>query len=89
MPAKDHSSIAPDVLTPVQAKAELKRLAAEIAVHDRRYYQEDAPAVSDAEYDALRRRNGAIEDRFPDLVRPDLPSRCGPKYSQLLLRCRQ
>jgi DNA ligase (NAD+) len=75
MPAKDHSSIAPGALTSVQAKAELKRLAAEIATHDRRYYQEDAPAVSDADYDALRRRNGAIEDRFPDLVRPDSPSR--------------
>jgi DNA ligase (NAD+) len=75
MAAKDHSSIAPDALTPVQAKAELKRLAAEIATHDRRYYQEDAPTVSDAEYDALRQRNAAIEERFPDLIRPDSPSR--------------
>jgi DNA ligase (NAD+) len=75
MPAKDHSSIAPDALTAVQAKAELKRLAAEIATHDKRYYQEDAPAVSDAEYDALRQRNAAIEARFPDLVRSDSPSR--------------
>jgi DNA ligase (NAD+) len=75
MPAKDHSSIAPDALTPVQAKAELKRLAAEIATHDKRYYQEDAPAVSDAEYDALRQRNAAVEARFPDLVRSDSPSR--------------
>jgi DNA ligase (NAD+) len=75
MPAKDPSSIAPDALAPAQAKAELKRLAAEIAAHDRRYYQEDAPAVSDAEYDALRHRNAAIEARFPDLVRPDSPGR--------------
>ena len=75
MPAKDHSSIAPDALTPVQAKAELKRLAAEIAVHDRSYYQDDAPSVSDAAYDALRQRNTAIEARFPDLIRPDSPSR--------------
>jgi len=75
MPAKDHASIAPDALTPVQAKAELKRLAAEIAAHDKRYYQEDAPAVSDAEYDRLRQRNAAIEARFPDLVRSDSPSR--------------
>jgi DNA ligase (NAD+) len=75
MPAKDLSSIAPDALAPAQAKAELKRLAAEIAAHDRRYYQEDAPAVSDAEYDALRHRNAAIEARFPDLVRPDSPGR--------------
>jgi DNA ligase (NAD+) len=75
MSTKDPSSIAPDALTPAQAKAELRRLAAEIAAHDKRYYQEDAPAVSDAEYDALRRRNDAIEARFPDLVRADSPSR--------------
>jgi DNA ligase (NAD+) len=73
MPAKDLSSIAPDALTAAQAKAELKRLAAEIATHDRRYYQEDAPAVSDAEYDALQHRNAAIEARFPELIRPDSP----------------
>src|SRR5258707_5606423 len=59
----------PDVddLTPKQAKAEYARLQAEIAAHDRRYYQEDAPTVSDAEYDRLRRRYDAIEARFPDL----------------------
>ena len=50
-----------------QAKAEHARLAVEIAGHDRRYYQDDAPTVSDAEYDALRKRNGAIEARFPQL----------------------
>ena len=61
-------------LTPQEAEAELKRLADEIAAHDRAYYQKDAPAVSDAEYDALRQRNEAIEARFPDLVRPDSPS---------------
>jgi DNA ligase (NAD+) len=75
MPAKDHSRIAPDALTAAQAKAELKRLATEIATHDKRYHQEDAPTVSDAEYDALRRRNDAIEALFPDLVRADSPSR--------------
>src|SRR5712692_5818152 len=62
-------------LTEAQAKAELKRLAAEIATHDRRYYQEDAPTVSDAAYDALRRRNEEIEARFPALARADSPSR--------------
>jgi DNA ligase (NAD+) len=75
MAAKDYSSIAPDGLTQAQAKAELKRLAAEITAHDKRYYQEDAPTVSDAQYDALRQRNDAIEALFPDLVRPDSPSR--------------
>ena len=50
-----------------QAKAEHARLAAEIAEHDRRYYQDDAPTISDAEYDALRRRYDAIEARFPQL----------------------
>ncbi|MEO5375293.1 MAG: NAD-dependent DNA ligase LigA [Alphaproteobacteria bacterium] len=62
-------------LTRDQAAAELAELAGEIAAHDRAYYQEDAPAVSDAEYDALRQRNAAIEARFPDLARPDSPSR--------------
>ncbi|MGB7885227.1 MAG: NAD-dependent DNA ligase LigA [Xanthobacteraceae bacterium] len=56
-----------DDLSEKQAKAEHARLEAEIAGHDRRYYQDDAPTVSDAEYDALRRRYNAIEARFPDL----------------------
>jgi DNA ligase (NAD+) len=73
--AKDHAAIAVDALNEAQAKAELKRLAAEIATHDKRYYQEDAPSASDAEYDALRQRNAAIEARFPDLIRADSPSR--------------
>jgi DNA ligase (NAD+) len=73
--AADTAAIAVDTLTPAQAKAELIRLAAEIAAHDARYYQHDAPTVSDADYDAMRRRNEAIETRFPDLVRKDSPSR--------------
>ncbi|KAB2877576.1 MAG: NAD-dependent DNA ligase LigA [Pseudorhodoplanes sp.] len=64
-----------DKLTQAQAAAELKRLAKLIAEHDRRYYQEDKPTVSDAEYDALRHRNDAIEARFPELIREDSPSR--------------
>jgi DNA ligase (NAD+) len=64
-PAK--TSVAVEDLTEKQAKSEHARLQTEIAAHDKRYYQEDAPTVSDAEYDALRRRYNAIEARFPDL----------------------
>ena len=56
-----------DFLTAKQAKAEHARLTAEIAQHDKRYYQEDRPSITDAEYDALRARYSAIEERFPDL----------------------
>src|SRR5690348_4304621 len=75
MASSDYSSIAVDQLTPAQAKAELMRLALEIGAHDKRYYQEDAPTVTDAEYDELRKRNAAIEVRFPDLIRGDSPSK--------------
>ncbi|MDE0174606.1 MAG: NAD-dependent DNA ligase LigA [Defluviicoccus sp.] len=62
-------------LTRAEAEAELARLAREISYHDERYHGRDAPEVTDAEYDALRHRNDAIEARFPDLVRDDSPSR--------------
>jgi DNA ligase (NAD+) len=61
-------------LTPDQAAAELARLAEEIAGHDIRYHQQDAPTISDGDYDALKRRNQEIEARFPGLVREDSPS---------------
>ena len=62
-------------LTAEQAAEELAALATEIAAHDRAYYQQDAPIITDAEYDALRIRNAAIEARFPALVREDSPAR--------------
>jgi len=75
MASHDASKIKPTDLSEAQAKAELKRLAGEIAAHDKRYYQQDAPTVTDAAYDALRQRNAAIEAHFPALIRADSPSR--------------
>jgi DNA ligase (NAD+) len=75
MAARAASKTPPGSLTEAEAKAELKRLAAEIAAHDKRYYQQDAPTVTDADYDALRQRNAALEARFPELIRSDSPSR--------------
>ncbi len=75
MPAKDLTKIDVADLTEAQAETELKRLAYEIALNDRRYYQEDKPTITDAAYDALRERNAAIEKRFPHLTRSDSPSK--------------
>ncbi len=62
-------------LNDADAANELMRLAKAIARHDRLYHAEDSPEISDAEYDALVRRNAELEAAFPHLVRPDSPSR--------------
>ena len=64
----------PKDLTEAQAVEELTRLADEIAAHDIRYHQEDAPTISDGEYDELKRRNAALEAAFPHLIRENSPS---------------
>ncbi len=61
-------------LTEAEATEELTRLADELAAHDLHYHREDAPVISDADYDALKQRNSAIEARFPALVRENSPS---------------
>src|SRR5215212_7491392 len=67
MAARDDSKILVGDLSAKQAKVEHARLHADLIEHDRRYYQNDAPTISDAEYDALRKRYGAIEQRYPEL----------------------
>src|SRR5690606_20536937 len=78
-----------DALSEREARAELARLATEIAFHDALYYRSDAPAISDADYDELRKRNAAIEARFPALVRADSPShRVGAPASETFSKIR-
>src|SRR3984957_3591469 len=63
-----------DELGEAEAVGELTRLADALAQNDIRYFQDDAPAISDAEYDAMKRRNGELEARFPHLIRENSPS---------------
>lgn len=71
---RDAAVIAPEQLTPSEAKAELARLADLLGVANQAYHAADAPVISDADYDTLKRRNAAIESRFPDIKRSDSPS---------------
>ena len=64
-----------DHLAEDEAAVELERLAGAMAEAERQYFQDDAPSLTDAEYDVLKRRNLAIEARFPHLIRDDSPSR--------------
>ncbi len=75
-----------EALSAAEAADELRRLAEAIAAADRRYYQEDAPTISDAAYDALRQRNAAIEARFPELKRADSPTRAGRRGADRQVR---
>jgi DNA ligase (NAD+) len=78
-----------EALTEEEAALELAALAAEIAHHRDLYYRKDAPAITDAEYDALEVRNTAIEARFPHLVRADSPSqRVGAAPSEAFAKLR-
>ena len=88
-PRKASSQIPVDELTPLEARAEHDALGREIAEHDRRYYEEDAPSVSDAEYDALRQRYGAIEARFPEFKTAEsLTQKVGAKPSEKFAKVR-
>jgi DNA ligase (NAD+) len=76
-------------LTPPQARKEHAKLGEEIAEHDRRYYAEDAPSISDADYDALRQRYEALEVRFPELATPEsLTQRVGVAPSEKFAKVR-
>jgi DNA ligase (NAD+) len=93
-PASASSPAAPAIapvsdLTLDQARAEHEALALEIAAHDRRYYEEDAPTVSDAEYDRLRQRYEALEEGFPELASPEsLTRKVGAKASEKFRKVR-
>src|SRR5580693_2850645 len=89
MARREKNEAAVGSLTEKQAQAVHARLAADIEEHDRRYYQEDAPTVSDAEYDRLRQRYNAIEARFPQFrTRESLTQRVGAAPSARFAKVR-
>ncbi|MWV28228.1 NAD-dependent DNA ligase LigA [Aurantiacibacter rhizosphaerae] len=71
---QDHCRVS-DTVSEAQAANELMRLAKQIAYHNKRYHAEDDPEITDAEYDALVRRNAELEEQFPQLIRADSPSK--------------
>jgi DNA ligase (NAD+) len=89
MPPKTAPKTEPEVLDLAEGRAEHDALGREIAEHDRRYYEEDAPAISDAEYDELRRRYEALEARFPELKTAEsLTEKVGAKASEKFAKVR-
>ncbi len=68
------AALSVDALSPIEAVAEIARLSEAIRAADLAYYQDDAPTLSDADYDALRRRLIALEARFPELKKADSPT---------------
>jgi len=89
MPTKTSQKPDLDAPTLADARAEHDTLGRDIAEHDRRYYEEDAPTVSDAEYDALRQRYEALEARFPELrTSESLTRKVGAKASEKFAKVR-
>lgn len=85
----DLRSVAVEVLTPREAKREYAALGEEIATHNQHYFTDDAPVISDADYDALRRRYEALEQRFPALRDGDSQSeKVGAKPSEKFAKVR-
>jgi DNA ligase (NAD+) len=89
MPTKTAAKPESEDFTLAEARAEHDALGREIAEHDRRYYEEDAPVISDAEYDALRQRYEALEARFPELKTAEsLTEKVGAKASEKFAKVR-
>ncbi|HZY22588.1 MAG TPA: NAD-dependent DNA ligase LigA, partial [Beijerinckiaceae bacterium] len=89
MPSQPLSKTDLDAPNLADARAEHDALGREIAEHDRRYYEEDAPTVSDADYDALRQRYEALETRFPELrTSASLTQKVGAKASEKFAKVR-